>query len=134
MCELSQSWLRKSGCHWRGSPDKPKNIQLMNILERVAYRFSRGIFLTQGLNPGLLPCRQILYRLSQQGSPRRGREGSKNVHLLFVHPTHHREAVTVASRPERVTMPERKVSGTRRVWCGDSRAVDPATTLRRSHV
>ena len=104
------------------------------VLEWVAISFSRGIFLTQGLNPGLLPCRQILYRLSQQGSPRRGREGSKNVHLLFVHPTHHREAVTVASRPERVTMPERKVSGTRRVWCGDSRAVDPATTLRRSHV
>ena len=26
------------------------------------------IFLTQGLNPGLLPCRQALYRLSHQGS------------------------------------------------------------------
>ena len=30
----------------------------------------RGIFLTQGLNPCLLPCRQILYCLSHQGSPR----------------------------------------------------------------
>ena len=29
-----------------------------------------GIFLTQGLNPGLLHCRQILYHLSHQGSPR----------------------------------------------------------------
>ena len=29
----------------------------------------QGIFLTQGLNPGLLHCRQILYRLSPQGSP-----------------------------------------------------------------
>ena len=28
----------------------------------------QGIFLTQGLNPGLLHCRQILYRLSHQGS------------------------------------------------------------------
>jgi len=28
------------------------------------------IFLTQGLNPGLLHCRQILYHLSHQGSPR----------------------------------------------------------------
>ena len=29
---------------------------------------SRGIFLTQGLNPGLLHCRQILYYLSHWGS------------------------------------------------------------------
>ena len=26
-----------------------------------------GIFLTQGLNPGFLHCRQILYRLSHRG-------------------------------------------------------------------
>ena len=30
----------------------------------------QGIFLTQGLNPGLPHCRQILYWLSYQGSPR----------------------------------------------------------------
>ena len=30
----------------------------------------QGIFLTQGSNPGLLHCRQILYHLSHQGSPR----------------------------------------------------------------
>ena len=30
----------------------------------------QGIFPTQGLNPGLLHCRQILYCLSHQGSPR----------------------------------------------------------------
>ena len=29
----------------------------------------QGIFLTQGLNPGLWHCRQILYHLSHQGSP-----------------------------------------------------------------
>ena len=29
----------------------------------------QGIFLTQGLNPGLPHCRQILYHLSHQGSP-----------------------------------------------------------------
>ena len=29
----------------------------------------QGIFLTQGSNPGLLHCRQILYPLSHQGSP-----------------------------------------------------------------
>ena len=30
----------------------------------------QGIFPTQGLNPGLPHCRQILYQLSHQGSPR----------------------------------------------------------------
>ena len=29
----------------------------------------QGVFLTQGSNSGLLHCRQILYNLSQQGSP-----------------------------------------------------------------
>jgi len=29
----------------------------------------QGIFLTQGLNPGLPHCRQTLYPLSHQGSP-----------------------------------------------------------------
>ena len=30
---------------------------------------SQEIFPTQGLNPSLLPCRQILYSLSHHGSP-----------------------------------------------------------------
>ena len=38
------------------------------ILEWVAIPFSRGIFPTQGSNPGLPHCRQILYHLSYQGS------------------------------------------------------------------
>ena len=29
----------------------------------------QGIFQTQGLNPGLLHCRQVFYHLSHQGSP-----------------------------------------------------------------
>ena len=45
-------------------------IILPRILEWVAIPFSR-IFLTQGLNLGLLYCRQILYQLSLQGSPAR---------------------------------------------------------------
>ena len=32
--------------------------------------FFQGIFPTQGLNPGLPHCRQILYQLSHKGSPR----------------------------------------------------------------
>ena len=35
----------------------------------VSFSFLNGIFLTQGSNPGLLNCRQILYHLSRQGSP-----------------------------------------------------------------
>ena len=38
----------------------------------------QGIFLTQGLNPGLLHCKQILYHLSHQGSPQRSPEVNKN--------------------------------------------------------
>ena len=38
-------------------------------LEWVAIPFSKGIFLTQGMNLGLLYCRQILYYLSHQGRP-----------------------------------------------------------------
>ena len=40
------------------------------ILEWVAVPFSRGIFPTQGSNMGLTHCRQILYHLSQQESPK----------------------------------------------------------------
>ena len=36
----------------------------------VSLSLLQGIFPTQGLNPGLLHCRQILYQLSHQGSPR----------------------------------------------------------------
>ena len=39
-------------------------------LEWVAFPFLQRIFPTQGLNPGLLHCRQILYQLSHKGSPR----------------------------------------------------------------
>ena len=38
------------------------------ILEWAAIPFSRWIFLTHELNPGLLHCRQFLYHLSHQGS------------------------------------------------------------------
>ena len=39
------------------------------ILECVVIFFSRGIFPTQRLNPGLAHCRQTLYCLSHRGSP-----------------------------------------------------------------
>ena len=53
-------------CNLSGSSDH--GIFQARILEWVAISFSRGIFLTQGLNPGLLPCRQMFYHLSYQES------------------------------------------------------------------
>ena len=50
-------------CPWN-SPGKNTGVGYRSLLW--------GIFLTQGLNPGFLHCRHILYRLSHQGS-----------HLLF---------------------------------------------------
>ena len=47
-------------CPW-DSPGKNTGVGCHSLLQ--------GIFLTQGWNPGLLHCRQILYRLSHQGSP-----------------------------------------------------------------
>ena len=40
------------------------------ILEWVAMPSSRGIFPTQGSNPGILHCRQVPYSLSCHGSPK----------------------------------------------------------------
>ena len=54
-------------CSPPGSP--VHGISQARILKGMAISFSRGIFPTQGLNPGLQHCSQILYRLSHQGSP-----------------------------------------------------------------
>ena len=47
-------------CPWE-SPGKNTGVGCHSLLQRV--------FPTQGLNPGLLHCRQILYHLNHQGSP-----------------------------------------------------------------
>ena len=60
LCDPMDSNLSGSSVH---------EIFQERILEWVAISFSRGSFPTQGLNPGLLHCRQILYRLSYKGSP-----------------------------------------------------------------
>ena len=44
-------------------------ISQARVLEWVAISLLQGIFPTQGSNPGLLHCRQILYGLSHQGNP-----------------------------------------------------------------
>ena len=43
----------------------------------------QGIFPTQGSNPGLLHCRQTLYHLSHQGSPRRS-VGNQNFLVMEI--------------------------------------------------
>ena len=43
------------------SPGKSTGVGIHSLLQEI--------FLTQGSNPGLLHCRQILYHLSHQGSP-----------------------------------------------------------------
>ena len=70
LSKVTQSCLTLCGpvdCSLPGST--VHGILQARILEWVAIPFSRRIFPTQGLNPGLLHCRQILYCLSYQGSP-----------------------------------------------------------------
>ena len=43
----------------------------------------QGIFPTQGSNPGLLHCRQILYLQSYQGSPKINKSIHKNFYLFL---------------------------------------------------
>ena len=71
LCLVAQLWLSLcdpmdcsppgSSIH-RHSPGKNSGVGCHSVLQ--------GIFLTQGLNSGLPHCRQILYCLSHQGSPR----------------------------------------------------------------
>ena len=50
---------------WTIAHQAPLSMEILQarILDWGATPFSRGIFLTQGLNPSLLHCRQILYHL-----------------------------------------------------------------------
>ena len=54
-------WPARLLCPW-DSPGKNTGVD--------CHSFLQGIFPTQGFKPGLLHCRQILYLLSDQGSPR----------------------------------------------------------------
>ena len=53
---------------WPHGPYSPWNFPGQNT--GVGISLLQGIFPTQGSNPGLLHCRQILYCLNHQGSPR----------------------------------------------------------------
>ena len=70
------SWGCQCGCQSLShtllsvTPWTVYGILQARILEWVAFPFSRGIFPTQGSNPGLPHYGQILYQLSHKGSPR----------------------------------------------------------------
>ena len=57
---------------WTIARQAPLSMGILQarILEWVATPSRRGIFSSQGSNPGLPHCRRILYHLSHQGSPK----------------------------------------------------------------
>ena len=65
----SESHLLVSDCLWPHGLYSPWNSPGQNT-GVGSYSLLQGIFPTQGLYPGLLHCRKILYQLSHQGSPR----------------------------------------------------------------
>ena len=54
-------WPHKLYSPWN-SPGQNTGVGSLSLLQ--------GLFLTQGSNPGLPHCRQILYQLSHKGSPK----------------------------------------------------------------
>ena len=66
---LDHSVISDSVTPWTVAHEAPLSMETLQtrILEWVPLQ---GIFPTQELNTGLLHCRQVLYCLSHQGSPR----------------------------------------------------------------
>ena len=58
---MSDSWRTLGLCSPWNSPGQKNGMGSCSLLQ--------GIFPTQGSNPGLPHCRQILYQLSHKGSP-----------------------------------------------------------------
>ena len=50
--------------------NKLRHIYAFLYIRTYISSLLQGIFPTQGVNPGLPPCRQIPYQLSHKGSPR----------------------------------------------------------------
>ena len=67
----SCSIMSDSVTPWTVAHHAPLSIGILQarILEWVAMPSSKGPSGSQGLNPGLPHCREILYQLSYQGSP-----------------------------------------------------------------
>ena len=60
-CSVVSDSLRPHGLSWN-SPGQNTGVG--------SFSLSQGIFPTQGSNPGVPHCRQILYQLSHKGGPR----------------------------------------------------------------
>ena len=82
-------------CPWN-SPGKNTGVGSHSLLQ--------GIFLTQGLNVGLPHCRQILYHLSNQGSPHTKRQKSNLSFLINLTP--HREKSVIGTQQQLTQNPE----------------------------
>ena len=69
---LSPAVVSDSATLWTSACRTPLSMGIVQarILEWVAMPPLQRIFPTQGSNPGLPHCKQILYHLSHQGSPR----------------------------------------------------------------
>ena len=66
----SVSHVRLFATPWSVTHQDPLSMEFSGKNTGVGCHFLlQGIFLTQGLNPGLLYWRQILYLLSHKGSP-----------------------------------------------------------------
>ena len=65
----SESHSAMSDYLWPHGPYSPLNSPGQNT-GVGSYSLLLGVFLTQGLNPGIPGCRQILYQLNYKGSPR----------------------------------------------------------------
>ena len=55
---------------WTVAHQSPLSMGILQARILDCHALLQGIFPTQGSNPGLPHCRQILYHLSHQGSPR----------------------------------------------------------------
>ena len=69
-CSVVSNSLRPHELYSPPSSSVPEDSLGFSNTGVGCHSFLQGIFLTSGLNPGLLHCRQILYCLSYQGSPR----------------------------------------------------------------
>ena len=68
-CAYSLSRVGLFATPWTVAHQAPQSMGSSRKEYWSVFLPTQGIFPTQGLNPGLLHCRQILYQLSYQGSP-----------------------------------------------------------------
>ena len=77
----------------------------------------QGIFPTQGLNPGLPPCRWILYQLSYQGSPDKPRQHIKEQRHHFADKGPYSQTYGFSSSRVRLCELDHKEGWTPWNWC-----------------